>query len=110
MAHIYNPSKGVYVRGLKTNIRIEEYPKTEKDKKIDADTKYRRIVYKAIDAGVKSGLTIEEAITKVAERKSIIAHFSYMSKNGINIEDFLKNLYIQLKENQKRNNDTFLGR
>lgn len=110
MAHVYNPTKGIYVKGTKSNIRIAKYPKTEKDKKIDADSKYRRMVYKAIGAGIESGLTIEEAIKKVIERKSVVEHFSYMRENGINIEEFFKNLYIQLEQNEKRNNNINLGR
>ena len=100
MAHVYNPTKGIYVKGTQSNIRIAEYPKTEKDKKIDADSKYRRMVYKAIGAGIESGLTIEEAIKKelvyMGEKATIEKHINSRIRMLYASDQRLDNLFADV--------------
>lgn len=69
------------------NKRCREKLKEEReDLKIEQDKKVRKFVRRKLEEYVEEGYSIEEAINFIMERKEITEHFSYWTKNGIDIK------------------------
>lgn len=77
--------------------------KKEKEKLgIEQDEKVRRYTKRKLEEYVEEGLSKEEAVDRIMQEKGIVKHFSYWTKNGIDIREMFISWINQSQQGKDR--------
>lgn len=97
---------GDKIDGIVFEIENEKFRKERKNQRenlgFEQDAKVRRYTTRKLEEYLEEGLSKEEAVDRIMQEKGIIKHFSYWTKNGIDIREMFISWINQPQQGKDR--------